>query len=670
MMTFQQPILCLNERHTHRNIKHLFIMYKTYTHKSLLKALCSLACIMLLGGTPLLADTLVSQETRVDQVRQSYGLTGEGTIIAILDRGIDYEHMDFRNPDGSSRILYIYDMYNQTGANAPGNIYGVGTIFNEAEINTAITSGVRLATRDAVGHGTATAGIAGGNGRASNGLYQGIAPNAKFIIVKMATEGAPAHGGEPAEAAQPLGDIEKALDFVLDKADEAGLPVVLLANFGSIGGPTDGTSDFARAIDARFGPDKPGRVFVNGTGDDGGNDNHAGGQLTQGQSIDLNFTKGVAGFLRLSLWYSDQDRFDIELIGSGGSLGNFTAPDNSSRDTRTGTNFTYYHNGRDVTFFGATSAKREILIDFSGGTGAYTLRITGTQISDGSFDASLNPSNIFGNSINNAFTSFVEAGHSIWYGATALNNIAPNSYVVRQNWTDIDGISRTFPGNENGFGSLWTGSSIGPTYDGRLGTTISVPGNTNIGAYAVRSYFNTLRFNVIQGGNDPYGTLGAVSGAAPVLTGIISLMLEADSSLDASQVKDILQRTARADNFTGTVPNATWGHGKVDAFAAITEVMNPTSIPEKELTGILQSFQLAPNPFQGQTAISFILEKNYPVDLVVYDLQGRKIDTISRGNHSAGEHRFIWNPKNLAPGMYMLRIEVEGRSINRRIVIE
>ncbi|MEM6806851.1 MAG: S8 family serine peptidase, partial [Bacteroidota bacterium] len=462
------------------------------------------------------ADTLVMQETRVDRVWDEYNLSGEGVIIAVLDRGIDYEHIDFRNQDGSTRILYIFDMFDQTGVNAPGNTYGVGTIYDESEINNALTTGVRLNHRDAVGHGTPSAGIAGGNGRASNGIYQGVAPNAQFIIVKMASEGSPAHGNEPAEQAQPLGDIEKALDFVLDKADEAGKPVVLLANFGSIGGPTDGTSDFARAVDARFGPNKAGRVFVNGTGDDGGADNHAAGTITQGQSIDLNISKVNAGFLRFSLWYSDQDRFEVEIIGPNGSLGTYAAPDNVSRDTQTGTNFTYYHNGRELDFFRATSPTREILIDFTGPAADYTIRLTGTTISEGSFNASLNPSNIFGANPNE-FTSFVEAGSSIWYGATAQYNIAPNSYVVRQNWTDIDGVSRTFPGNEGGFGSLWTGSSIGPTYDGRLGTTVSVPGNTNIGAYGVRSYFNTLRFNVIQGGNDPYGTLGAVSGAAPVL---------------------------------------------------------------------------------------------------------------------------------------------------------
>ncbi|MCB0313000.1 MAG: S8 family serine peptidase, partial [Calditrichaeota bacterium] len=88
-----------------------------------------------------------------------YGVDGSGVIIAILDRGIDYEHPDFINPDGSTRILYIYDMLDDTGANDPNNPYGIGTIYPQADIDGALLSGVRLATRDAVGHGTATAGL-------------------------------------------------------------------------------------------------------------------------------------------------------------------------------------------------------------------------------------------------------------------------------------------------------------------------------------------------------------------------------------------------------------------------------------------------------------------------------------------------------------------------------
>ena len=62
------------------------------------------------------------------------------------------------------------------------------------------------------------------------------------------TGGAPAHGDEPAEPSFYVGrpGISVAIDFVMDKARQLSMPVVMLLNLGSIGGPTDGTSAMSR----------------------------------------------------------------------------------------------------------------------------------------------------------------------------------------------------------------------------------------------------------------------------------------------------------------------------------------------------------------------------------------------------------------------------------------
>ncbi len=516
---------------------------------------------------PIGAVDLARMETRTDLAVSTFGVSGQGVIVAILDRGIDWKNNDFRNDDGTTRIKYIFDLTDNTGANAPGNTYGVGTIYTEAQINAALGGGAQLATRDAVGHGTTTTGIAAGNGRnLASRKYRGFAPKASIIAVKFVTEGALAHDGQPAEA--PFGDLTllpKAIGFVRDKAAELNMSAVLLANFGSINGPTDGTSEFSRTIDANFGAGKPGLVFVSGTGDDGGMPNHAGGTVAQGETKSIQIQKTTAGTLRFDLWYGGNDRFDVSIQTPSGNFGPYSAPANNDTQQVQNAAFFYAHGGVNQVFYGATNQKREIFIDITGAPGNYTVQLQGQTISNGRFDATINPSNIAG--ANNRFLNNVVPG-SIWYGATARNNIAPNSYVIRNNYTDIDGVPRSITGEGN-IGELWLGSSVGPTFDGRLGTDLSAPGDSVFTTYNPTSFFATARGNLIQDGGGFYGRASAVSAAAPQVTGIIALMLEKNPRLDAAQVKSILQRTARQDSFTGQTPNPNWGYGKVDAFNAV-----------------------------------------------------------------------------------------------------
>ena len=477
---------------------------------------------------------------------------------------------DFRNVDGTTRIAYIFDLSDDSGAAAPGNPYGRGTIYTREQTNQALFSGTRLPTRDAVGHGTTTTGIAAGNGRnLPDRKYRGVAPNATIISVKV-TGGAPAHGDEPAEpdffdySALPV-----AIDFVVDKARELSMPVVVLLNLGSIGGPTDGTSAFSRKIDETVGSDRAGVVFITGTGDDGvpsKTQNRAAGDVPNGGTRDLRFALDT-GAGDLEVWYDRNEAFAVSIDTPMGMLG----PYPGSQFEATGTGVRLYHHRGGDDFYRSTNDKRLLHIRFDGdaGAGDYVLRLDHAASSTGSsvrFDASLNTP--FGES--GRFLNFVTPG-SIWDGATAFHNVAPNSYVIRTKWTDIDGVGHELTGEGN-VGDLWTGSSVGPTLDGRIGVDVSAPGDRIVTTYGPRSYWASFRHFLIEDGGGLYGMAGAVSAAAPVVTGIIALMLEVDPTLDAVSVKRILQETARADEFTGPTPNPLWGYGKVDAFEALMVV--------------------------------------------------------------------------------------------------
>ena len=525
--------------------------------------LTALAC----AGSVGLALDRVRVETGVDRAVTALGVSGAGVIVAILDRGIDWENNDFRNSDGTTRIAYIFDLSDNAGAEDASNPYGRGTIYTREEIDHALAAGTTLATRDAVGHGTTTAGIAAGNGRNSaDTKYRGVAPNATIIAVKV-VGGAPEHGDEPAEphfydyAALPV-----AIDFVVDKAEELSMPVAMLLNLGSIGGPTDGTSALSRKIDATVGPDRSGVVFVTGTGDDGipsKTRNRAAANVADGGILDLHLELDT-GAGDLEVWYDESQALDVTVITPRGTLGPYPASQFDAAGV--GMQAWHYRGGDD--FYGAANDRRLLFVRFDGaaGAGEYTLRLdhTGKAAPSGvDLDASLNTP--FGES--GRFLNNVTPG-SIWDGATALHNVAPNSYVIRTGWTDIDGIARELVG-EGDVGELWTGSSVGPTVDGRTGVDVSAPGDRVVATYAPRSHWASARYLLIQDGSGLYGMAGAVSAAAPVMTGIIALMLELDPALDAVSVKRILQETARSDSFTGTTPNTRWGFGKVDAFEAL-----------------------------------------------------------------------------------------------------
>ena len=133
----------------------------------------------------------------VEQFQGETGLTGNGVLVAIIDSGIDYTHADFRNEDGNTRIRFLWDQSADIGSFLYGRVpagYGRGieyasedidAILNDSEIS---SQNVIYSVSDArIKHGTAVAGVAAGNGRASvSRRYRGVASESELIVVKLA----------------------------------------------------------------------------------------------------------------------------------------------------------------------------------------------------------------------------------------------------------------------------------------------------------------------------------------------------------------------------------------------------------------------------------------------------------------------------------------------------
>lgn len=510
----------------------------------------------------------VRQVTKTDQAVAKYGVTGKGVVVAILDRGIDWQHPDFIKPDGTTRIKWILDMSGQNLC-GPGIPPTPGTPapveYSEARINAALLGGPTINTRDAVGHGTATAGIAAGNGRAlASRLYRGMAPEADLIVVKLTSEGAPAHDTQPAE--NPFqGCIEEALDWLDGKVTALGEPVVALINSGTQWGPIDGTSAVSRKIDQVFGSNRPGRVYVAAGGDEGGLANHAGGDYPNAADVVVGTSKATTATTYMQMWYTGSHGAQVTVTFNDGTSMGPVGPGGST--SANGVTISQHPPGNEFYPWQSTSGDRAVWIRILGHSGAGSIKVRGTQAGAGHFDLY---GDVLGPNLTSivSFTDHIVPGRLTDYASSQSAIVAAN-YVDKTNWIDIDRVPRSIV-TEGAVDGLWSKSPGGPTRNGRpYGIDVTPPGQNCFASSARNSYWHTLRSNLVQNGNGYYARAGGTSGSAPILTGAIALMLQFHPTLTASQIRQTLRGFAFADGFTGPVPNANWGYGKLNVLAAL-----------------------------------------------------------------------------------------------------
>jgi hypothetical protein len=80
--------------------------------------------------------------------------------------------------------------------------------------------------------------------------------------------------------------------------------------------------------------------------------------------------------------------------------------------------------------------------------------------------------------------------------------------------------------------------------------------------------------------------------------------------------------------------------------------------------------QNSPNPFNPRTQITFSLPAGTPVTLKVVDLRGRVVDVpIDRLVHARGVHTFVYEPRDLPSGVYILRLETGMGTVSRKATL-
>lgn len=267
-------------------------------------------------------DMQALQETGISQIQQIPGLElyGSDVLIGFLDTGIQYENELFRNLDGSTRILRIWDQTIEQGPLPNGLWYG--TEYTEVEINDALASEnprLLVPSTDENGHGTYIASIACGGANPEN-AFLGAAPEADIAVVKL-KQAKPYLRKFYAINEQAVcfqeNDIMAGLFYLRRIAAELNKPLVICMALGTSMGGHSGAMPLSSYMEVMG--NIPLIALCAGTGNEADKRHHYLGQ-TQGdlrEDIEINVGENVSGFFA-EIWTEIPNIYSVSVESPSG----------------------------------------------------------------------------------------------------------------------------------------------------------------------------------------------------------------------------------------------------------------------------------------------------------------------------------------------------------------
>ena len=497
--------------------------------------------------------------------------TGRGVIVGLIDCGFDFNHINFINQNGASRVKAVYLPLDSIGdppivnlVRLPGSAYET-----PSEIS-------RLTTDDnASTHGTLTAGLAVGGYR-DNGWY-GMAPDADIVLCGMPE-------GE-------LNDVRVAncISYIFDYARRQMKPCVISMSLCSNVGSHDGTSYLNRLCEQLTGP---GRVIVTSAGNDGAYNVTAHRSIDNSRDTVFTLLNGFRG--------------SVDYTGYVNARSNVKKPFNTRMIVANTITGEILYRSRAI---GATSTG--VLAEFSTETDSVLARyFTGDVEIIGSIEANGKPNSmcqvnmrsksqnyclgfqyyspssnelaIFTSKyayIDNRGFSWAEKGSSVGSIsdiATTDSVISVGSYNSRQTVPLRNGSTYFRPNSTPGYLSSF--SSYGPDENGISRPDICAPGSVLVSS-ANRYFVNPPNIQYwqpsawVNGVEYTYSPDLGTSMSAPIVAGAIALWMQAEPSLSVNDVRETLKYSARQDEYVRPADRQKWGAGKLDAYAGLLHVL-------------------------------------------------------------------------------------------------
>ena len=235
-------------------------------------------------------DTQSFSRTGITRFKNTNKLTGKGTIIGIIDSGIDYNLDVFKDSNGNSKILYYWD---QSIQGNPPEGFKHGTLYTNEDINKAIKKEIDIPISVTSTHGTHVAGIA-----------CQIAEDANLIVVRV--------GNVSTDVFSKSTEFMRAIKFILDKSLELKMPVAINISYGSNEGSHRGLSLFEQYIDDMCSFWKNNIVVA--AGNNGDKDGHKSIKL-EDKIKEVEFIVGEdEKILNINIWPEFIDDFSVCIV--------------------------------------------------------------------------------------------------------------------------------------------------------------------------------------------------------------------------------------------------------------------------------------------------------------------------------------------------------------------
>ncbi|BFO64881.1 S8/S53 family peptidase [Chryseobacterium sp. KCF3-3] len=593
-----------------------------------------------------------------DGVFNNTAYNGTGVLVGIYDTGIDWKHPDFRKADDQtkSRIVSIWDqtLTAQAGEVTPIG-FSTGVEYTKAQIDDELdgtpTGFVR--ENDTNGHGTHVSGTAAGNGSAfTDKRHKGFSSDADIVFVK---------GGN---GSFPTTNTINALTYFKNVATALNKPIVVNMSIGGQSSAHDGTSSHEVAVN-NFTTSAAGRVVVISAGNDYGDNLHRKVDIAANASQTYNFTvasnTSAATVFSFIMYANDNTPVTAKLTTPDGQQYtqniSTTTAHNILGGGLTATMYNYWSNDNNKRYV-------QLVITRTSGTtnvqGNYTLEITNNGTQQISTHGWLYSQGVQ-TTLQNGDNEYI-----VGSPGNASNAITVASYMGRPSWYSTGAYSTTTPQE-----SISSFSSQGPRVDGVQKPDIAGSGQNVISS---RSSNSAPAATDIISGTNYYVKNQGTSMSSPGVAGAVGLLLQANPSLTAAQVKARLTANARMDGATGVVPNMRWGYGKLDIYKAVTDEIGcvksnfetvsydePYIVANTEFNYYFDNMALAvrytPTLTGKLGGFSFVSGSSIPSDIPV-DIQIRKVDA----NGNPGDiiatktitswlnniQRYTWNYINLS----------------------